>query len=226
VQARASPSPDLAAFYRAKPASYFSGARRDFVDRLPADAQAAVLEVGCGTGATGALARARGRAGHYVGIELDERAAREARQVLSEVLTGDIERLALPWRPGSFDALILSEVLEHLLAPWAALERLAALVRSGGLVLASSPNVAHWRVVRELLTGRFDLADSGVFDRTHLRWFTPSTFRAMFENAGFEVVRVTPVVPFSRRTRLISALTGGKLDHLFMSQICLQGMKR
>ena len=149
-----------------------------------------------------------------------------ARQVLSEVLVGDVERLALPWAPASFDALILSEVLEHLVDPWATLERLGRLVRPGGLLLASSPNIAHWKVIRELIAGRFDLADQGVFDRTHLRWFTPSTFRALAEGAGFTVGRVGPVAPPGPRARLVSRLSFGRLDHLFMTQISIEARKR
>jgi 2-polyprenyl-3-methyl-5-hydroxy-6-metoxy-1,4-benzoquinol methylase len=161
-----------------------------------------------------------------VGVELVESAAAKAREVLTEVIVGDIERLEPKWRPAAFDALILSEVLEHLVEPHATLERLSRFVRPGGLVLASSPNVAHWRVVRELVMGRFDLADQGVFDRTHLRWFTPNSFARLFRQAGFQVDRVGPVTPFSRRVELLSKASGGALDHLFMTQIALVGFKR
>jgi SAM-dependent methyltransferase len=216
----------LARFYKTKQASYFSGARRDFVDRLPRDPTARILEIGCGTGATGALALASGRAGRYAGIELFEGAARQAEQVLQQVLIGDVEKIELPWAPCSFDALILSEVLEHLIEPWAVLARLRPFIRPDGIVLASSPNIAHWRVVRELALGRFDLADQGVFDRTHMRWFTPRTFAAMFERAGYSVVRVDPVTPFSPRTAALSQLTHGRYDHLFMAQICIEARRR
>ncbi len=217
---------DTARAYETKAHRYFANPRVDFVERLPHDDTARILEVGCGTGATGVLAMARGRAGHYAGIELFPAAAEEAREVLSEVVVGDIERIELPWQPAAFDALILSEVLEHLVDPWAALEKLARVVRPGGLVLASSPNVAHWRVVRELALGRFQLADQGVFDRTHMRWFTPESYAEMFERAGFMVYEVAPVTPFSDRTRIISHLTGGRFDHLFMTQISIEAVRR
>lgn len=216
----------LARFYAGKQQSYFNGARADFVARLPLDPTARILEVGCGTGATGALARCRGRASHYTGVELFEGAAEQARHLLDEVLVGDVEKLAFPWQPCAFDALILSEVLEHLVEPWAVLERLRPFLRPGAMVLASSPNISHWRVVRELAQGRFHLADQGVFDRTHMRWFTPDTFASMFERAGYEVLNVDPVTPFSERTRLISRLTHGRWDHLFMTQICLEARRR
>ena len=135
------------ATYAGKDASYFDRARADLVARLPRDPSAAILEIGCGTGATGALALATGRCGHYSGVELFETAAAEARGVLSEVLTGDVERLDPPWQPAVFDALILSDVLEHLIEPGRLLHRLVPFIRPGGIVLASSPNIAHWRVI-------------------------------------------------------------------------------
>jgi 2-polyprenyl-3-methyl-5-hydroxy-6-metoxy-1,4-benzoquinol methylase len=216
----------FSAFYATKSAGYFSNARADFVDRLPHDPTAAILEVGCGTGATGALALSEGRCGRYVGIELFEAAADEAREVLSEVVTGNVEAMDFTWQPASFDALILSEVLEHLVEPRRVLKNLAPFIRPGGLVLASSPNISHWRVIRELIMGRFEMADQGVFDRTHLRWFTPSTFVAMFEDAGFRVDETGPVTAFSPRTELISRLTNGRFDHLFMTQIAVVATKR
>ena len=81
-------------FYAVKPASYFSMVRADFVDRLPRDTSAQILEVGCGTGATGALALSEGCCGRYVGVELFEAAAEQARDVLSDVVVGNVETLA------------------------------------------------------------------------------------------------------------------------------------
>ncbi len=216
----------LARFYQTKKASYFSGARADLIARLPQDPTARILEIGCGTGATGALALARGRAVSYTGVELFENAAAEARPLLSEVIVGDVEQLEFNWAPCSFDALIMSEVLEHLVEPWTVLKRLRPFIRPGATVLASSPNISHWRVIRELAHGRFRLADQGVFDRTHMRWFTPESYAAMFEQAGYDVVSVAPVTPFSARTQLISRLTDGRYDHLFMAQICLEARRR
>lgn len=213
-------------FYAAKVPGYFSGGRADFVARLPVNADGVILEVGCGSGETGALAIAAGKARYYAGVELSREAAEKASGRLSEVVVGDVEELDLPWAAEHFDAVILSEVLEHLVDPWSVVNRVVRLVKPGGLVLASSPNIAHWRVVRELFLGRFELADAGVFDRTHMRWFTPSSFGEMFERGGVEVMDVGPVTPFAARTRLLSALSGGWLDHLFMTQIRLEGRRR
>lgn len=222
----ASATDAFSVFYAVKPASYFSNARADFVDRLPRDGTAEILEIGCGNGATGALALSEGCCRRYVGVELFERAADEARDVLSEVITGNVETLTFDWQPATFDAIILSEVLEHLVEPGQVLQKLSRYVRPGGMLLASSPNISHWRVIRELIMGRFNLADRGVFDRTHLRWFTPQSFADMVESAGFIVDEVGPVTPFSTRAEVISKLTGGRFDHLFMTQIAVVATKR
>jgi 2-polyprenyl-3-methyl-5-hydroxy-6-metoxy-1,4-benzoquinol methylase len=217
---------NFSGFYAVKPASYFSNARADFVDRLPHDPTAQILEVGCGNGATGALALSEGCCGRYVGVELFEKVADEAREVLSDVITGNVETLNFDWQPATFDALIMSEVLEHLIEPGDTLKKLSRFVRPGGLLLASSPNISHWRVIGELIMGRFNLADQGVFDRTHMRWFTPDTFADMAEAAGFNIEEIGPVTAFSPRTELISRLTGGRFDHLFMTQIAMIAKKR
>jgi SAM-dependent methyltransferase len=229
IVAEAGPLPETrvaALDYAGKPDTYFAGARRDFVKRLPTDPDARILEIGCGSGDTAALAIADGKAGYYAGVELFPAAADAARNIMNEVVVGDVERVALPWPAESFDAAILSEVLEHLQDPWSVVRRVAGLLRPGGLVLASSPNIAHWRMLAEIARGRFDLADSGPFDRTHLRWFTPSTFARMFEEAGFEIEHIGPVTPFAARTRALCWLAGGRLDHLFMRQIAVVASRR
>lgn len=221
-----SPVNSLAAAYRGKNQRYFQGARDDMVAQLPFDPLASVLEIGCGSGETGALALEKGRANRYVGVELMEEPARVAAKRLTQVIVGDIEQLPLDFKPAEFDGLIMSEVLEHLREPEAVLQRLHRFLRPEGMVLASSPNIAHWKVLRELIAGRFPQEEKGVFDRTHLRWFTPDSFAAMFERSGFRVVSLQPVRRFSARQRMISKLFQGHADHLLMTQISLVAMRR
>ena len=212
--------------YADKSGGYFANARHDIVARLRTGGDSAVLELGCGEGGTGEAALAAGKAGRYVGIELNPAAARVARERLSEVLEGDVESLDLAAFEGRFDALIISEVLEHLTDPWRVLRDLARCVRAGGQVFASSPNVSHWKVVRSLLLGRFEYQESGVMDQTHLRWFTPASYRSLFEQAGLEVVSLEPLTPNSGRTRMINRLSGNRFRHLFMTQIMVEAVRR
>lgn len=181
--------------YHAKDKYYFAGARCDYVSELPSDANARILEIGCGKGDTGALALSEGKCARYCAVEVYGPAAEIARGKITEVITGDVENVKLPWLSQSFDALILSEVLEHLVDPWAVLRKLRPLMKPGALVFASTPNISHYNVVVMLLRGQWRLFDKGVMDRTHLRWFTPQTFWEMFESCGYRVHQVRPVSP-------------------------------
>jgi 2-polyprenyl-3-methyl-5-hydroxy-6-metoxy-1,4-benzoquinol methylase len=211
--------------YKDKPASYFANARHDIVKLAATDTASAVLELGCGSGGTGRAMMAAGKAGRYVGIELSDEAAAVAAEHLSQVLVGDVEALDLESLAGQFDALIISEVLEHLRDPWTTLSRLVRCLKPGGGVFASSPNISHWMVIRDLLGGRFGYDESGVMDRTHLRWFTPTSYRQMFEAAGVTVDSVGPLVAPGWKARLIGQVSGGRLDHLFTAQIMVVGRR-
>lgn len=194
----------LADAYVDKAASYFEGARADYVSALPKGPTARIIELGCGAGGTGRLALERGKAGYYLGIEAFEPMAARARTVLSRVVVGDIERMELPSDVGLFDALILSEVLEHLASPEQALAKLARTLKPGAMVFASSPNISHWRNIINLIQGRFDYEKSGMMDYTHLKWFTPASFRRLFEDAGFDVTTVEPLNPVRRSVSLLT----------------------
>jgi len=208
--------------YILKAPMYFDGARYDYVGALPVNPEAKILEIGCSNGATGALALSRGKCGVYCGVEISDRAAEIARQRITSVVQGDIEKIDLPWEPDTFDVLVLSEVLEHLVDPWTTLRKLRRAVKSGALVFASSPNVCQYRVLAMLLRGDWTLTDFGVMDRTHLRWFTPNTYAAMFASSGYVVDSVGELVPLGVMARLVNRATLGHLRHLFVRQIDLR----
>jgi 2-polyprenyl-3-methyl-5-hydroxy-6-metoxy-1,4-benzoquinol methylase len=211
--------------YSIKDATYFSAPRSDIVAVLPVRRGARILEIGCGTGATGKLALAGGKAEDYVGIEIDPASAEAAGSVLTKVVLGNVEALDL--EPlGMFDVLIMSEVLEHLTDPWSTLKRAGRQVRSDGLLYCSSPNVASKTVIANLLKGRFAYEDSGIFDRTHIRWFTPDSFCQMVEAADFRVNSCQPIAKISRKWQVLHGLTGGRFRHLSMTQIFVIAQKR
>lgn len=142
-----------------------------------------VLDVGCAGGHLAARLRAAGR--EVVGVELDAGPAR-ARGL--DVVEGSIDDPALRARlPDGLDAVVCADVLEHLPDPAQTLRFLTTLLRPGGAAIVSLPNAAHWTMRRELARGRFPQADHGLFDRTHLRWFTRAGARELLAGAGLTV---------------------------------------
>jgi hypothetical protein len=91
-------------------------------------------------------------------------------------------------------AVIFADVLEHLVDPWSTLRQALAYVKPGGSVVISLPNIANYGVRLNLLKGEFRYQDFGIYDRTHLRFFTRETFQELVAGAGLRVVewRYTP----------------------------------
>jgi len=155
-----------------------------------------VLDAGCATGAVGAALR-RDLGAEVVGLEVDAQYAAEAAGRLDAVHVGDLEVLLadedLVQRLGLFDVVIAADVLEHLRDPWTALARLAAMLEPGGAAVVSLPNVRHWSTFWAL--GRWGVwprEPAGIFDATHVRWFTLADALALVEGVGLAVIEVSP----------------------------------
>lgn len=206
--------------------NYFSGARKDWVDQLPHNPHARILEIGCANGDTGALVKEQEKCAYYAGIELVKHAATDAEKKLDEVICGDVESMIFPWPEKYFSVLIISEVLEHLVDPARVLSNLFPLLAPNALVFSSSPNVSHYSVINMLLKGQWIVESKGIMDKTHLRWFTPDSYRNMFQNAGFEVTYVGRIGKPGVKSMVINSLTLGKFDYLFWKQIDLKAIKK
>jgi SAM-dependent methyltransferase len=211
--------------YSTKPERYFSGARVNFINELPLNASAHLLEIGCGNGDTAAYALATGKCTFACGVELCDEPAEIARQKLQAVHIGDIEHLDLPYPDQYFDVLVMSEVIEHLRDPWAVLRKLRIFLKPGAVVLSGSPNVAHHSVLRMLLHGRWDYAPVGIMDRTHLRWFTPQTYAQLFIDSGFKVLSCGPADPLRKKASAFNFVTARRLQHLLHPQIYLKAIR-
>ena len=153
-----------------------------------------VLDLGC---ATGYLAEALREQGCRVsGVEYDERAAEKARPFLDRLVVGDLtDPATLEQLAGqTFDVLVFGDVLEHLADPEEVLGRSLALLAPGGSVVISIPHVGHGSLRLALLQGRWDYRDTGLLDRTHIRFFTRETLLAMLRRAGLVAVDLRATV--------------------------------
>lgn len=152
-----------------------------------------VLDVGCFCGAVGERLKARYPGVRVVGVEPLEQAANEARRVLDCVLAGKLEEVDLAEAgvvAGSADVIVLADVLEHMYDPWRALQNLRGLLKPGGIVLASIPNIRNWVVLEQLIQGDFEYAETGTLDITHLRFFTLNGVRRLFGETGYRLDQI------------------------------------
>ncbi len=145
-----------------------------------------VLDVGCGCGSNLSLLRQRGH--EVTGITLSEAEARIVRAKGLSCDVWDITSETLPFPAQSFDVLLFCHVLEHVAWPEVVLRRFTQLLKPKGKVYVALPNAMQFSQRWQFLLGRFRYAETGIMDRTHLRFFDFSSARHLLESAGLEVV--------------------------------------
>ncbi len=156
---------------------------------------ARVLDVGCHTGILGEALRIRKQC-VVTGIDNDSNALEAAEQRLNSTALVDLEKpgwtidLIRSGKTG-FDVLLFGDVIEHTRDPLAILKEARTLLTSNGQAIISLPNIANLRIRLGLLRGKFDYADSGILDKTHIRFFTLKSARELVREAGYQIVNET-----------------------------------
>ncbi len=182
-------SPDYQLFWRKwkiRP-EYSFYARQELLDMIPWHQEKfAILEAGCACGSTLMHLRHRYPLADLYGIELDEHAAKIA-SLFGQIYNIDLETLSNPeWRD-KFDVIIMGDILEHIRDPWQTLANLYTILKTGGRIVISVPNIMHISIFNRLLQGIWEYESEGILDSTHLRFFTQRTITTMLEEKGFHV---------------------------------------
>lgn len=198
--------------------------RPDMLAFIPVDA-ASILDVGCATGRFGESLRTARPAAVLYGIDptlLDPGSsapyARRTTGFFPEDLPEGIR----------YDCIVFNDVLEHMPDPWAALDATRDLLTPGGCVVASMPNVRHLTVVLPLVTkGQWRYDDSGILDRTHLRFFTKRSMCELFESSGYEIVQMAPLwISKPKSLGRVDRLVGGRITEFIAHQYAIVARAR
>jgi len=152
-----------------------------------------VLDIGCSQGYLGCALKAFGM--EVYGVEPSAQAATVAGTRMDRVYNCTLAAFLTVHAPhmSKFDYLIFGDVLEHLIDPEATLVQCHQLLLPDGAVIASIPNIAHVATRLMLLQGRWDYADFGLMDRTHLRFFTRKTMVDLFTRSSYRIVSIDRV---------------------------------
>ena len=211
--------------YEDKDDSYFAFVRKDIEPLLPARSER-VLEIGCGGGGTLAWLKATGRAGWVAGIELFAEAADVARPRVDELHQGDVDQHINRFSPASLDLILCLDVLEHLVDPWDTLKRLQSLLRPGGQLIASLPNIRHHSVIMPLLlSGKWRYETAGIMDRTHLRFFSRATAIDLLQHAGLQLSGERSTYAWGSLDKWKDLASFGLLREFFSFQYLLSARK-
>ncbi len=174
--------------------TYYEQANPDLLYRIPVTANS-ILEIGCGSGGLGKAYKGINPTSTYIGVEVMPAPASEARKVLDHVIEADINRefnIKLPDTISQVDCLVFGDVLEHLVNPHAVVSALLPLLKDQGQLIACIPNAQHWTVIANLLSGHWPQEEQGIFDKTHLRWFTLNSIRKLMQDNNLIIQDITP----------------------------------
>jgi 2-polyprenyl-3-methyl-5-hydroxy-6-metoxy-1,4-benzoquinol methylase len=198
---------------------YYASDRSCFLDWVGGN-HARVLDVGCGAGANAAWFRRHG-AREIVGVELDPASADRSSAVFDQVICQPIEA-AVDTLEGSFDLIVCADVLEHLVDPWSVVRELGRFATAETCLAISMPNIRFLPAVVRIAFGRgFAYEERGIFDSTHLRFFTRRDAALMLRRGGW-VPQRWGAPPFGRLgslRRLAQRSTRGRSDEWLAGQM-------
>ena len=189
------------------------------IDRLstamvPKNSQ--VLELGCATGFMSQYFRQRLHC-QVIGVDINP--------AVKPDICGDLNS-ATTWAKINkfkpFDVVFASSILEHLPQPEILLQLIKSVLKPNGILIITTPNVAHWSLRLKLLRGHWDYEDYGLLDRTHLRFFTYFSFQKLISSAGFKIkaVKIDPAGGFKYLNWLFKYF-----PNLYAHQICIKAQK-
>jgi 2-polyprenyl-3-methyl-5-hydroxy-6-metoxy-1,4-benzoquinol methylase len=200
--------------------TYYHFVRSEIRPLLPKTASR-ILDVGAASGATLGWLKTIYPSARTTGLELNPELTDELKRNADVAIIGDIDD-QLP-QLGTFDLILFLDVLEHIADPDRTLRSARKLLRQGGRVIVSVPNIAHLSVLVPLLRRRFDYQHAGILDRTHLRFFVESTAVKLLNDANLVVTQGLVSGLQGRKSALLDRLSLGLLRHYLTKQYIMVG---
>ncbi len=144
-----------------------------------------ILDIGCSSGKLGAALKKEKKV-HIIGVDIDKDDVELAKKNLDDAFLGNIETDDFS-KYGTFDYVIMADVVEHLVDPVAALQKVRKLLNKNGKFVFSIPNMANVTTRLELLKGHFMYKDFGLLDRTHIHFYDQTEVGRVLNAGGFKV---------------------------------------
>jgi 2-polyprenyl-3-methyl-5-hydroxy-6-metoxy-1,4-benzoquinol methylase len=206
-------------YYAQKDPNYFAFSRREILPFLPAKFSR-IFELGCGDGSTLRMVKSDFDTEFCAGLDIDKKSVEIARRHIDLAVCDNIEETELPDAIRDIDVILCLDVLEHLVDPWRTMRKLHERLSPRGVIIASIPNIRYFRASLPLvLTGRWELQDSGTLDRTHLRFFVKKTAVELMTCTGLHLHEVRPTgLEKGRKARLANLLTFGAFEDFLALQ--------
>ncbi len=181
--------------YESKNKLYFSNPRIDLINLIPKNKDNKVLEIGAGACDTLVEIKNLNFAAEVVGVELmNLENSQQGNSLIDRLIIGNIENIELDLPENYFDVIICGDVLEHLVDPWATLNKLHKYLKPSGVIIISVPNIREYHILYKILVLRdFRYSSYGILDRTHLRFFCKKNIINLLDKSLYRIVSVTSI---------------------------------
>ncbi len=186
-----------------------------------------VLEIGVGSGRLANLLSIRKKCRVYC-VEKESVMAGIAKNKCAEMLKLDIETEELPYGNGAFDCIVLGNVLEHMKNPTKILTDLKKYLSDDGFLIYSVPNIVNWHSRMTIFFGKFEYAENGVFDKTHLHFYNYNSAKKLAQDAGYRItwLDVTPsIYLFKEKLNFLWYGLAKLRKNLFADEFIIQARK-
>lgn len=163
-----------------------------------------------------------------VGVEKNEEAVLKAQKRGLLMVLGDIEEEIVQeeiLKLGQFDLIFSLALIEHLKDPGRVLKQWQKFLKKEGILIISTSNIAHWSARLKILSGKFEYQDYGIFDNTHLKFFTTETFKKLVSDSGY-MIKYFSVDPVGGGFPKISKFLAKFFPNLFAYQMVIKGVKK
>ena len=180
--------------YKNKPSDYFSHARLDMISFIPVNSNNRILEIGAAGGDTLLEIKRRNLAKEVMGVELmSVPNSNQNSPDIEKFIVGNVEQMELPFQEEYFDVVICGDVFEHLMDPWKLVEKISRLLKKGGVLITSIPNIRIKSALLKIyVKGDFRYTKDGIFDKTHIRFFCKKNMAELLTKStdNMEIVNI------------------------------------
>jgi 2-polyprenyl-3-methyl-5-hydroxy-6-metoxy-1,4-benzoquinol methylase len=166
---------------------YYAGLNNKLLANIP-PFKRKVLELGCAAGRLGEKYKSENPHTEWHGIDISMSALSEANQVLDATYLINLDQdydLSRILSQRDFDAIVIGDLIEHLVNPEPLLESLHQITTSDAELICCIPNMSNAEVIQRMLCGDLSYDDMGLLDKTHLRFYSPSSAIKLLLDSGW-----------------------------------------
>jgi SAM-dependent methyltransferase len=201
--------------------TYYDHVRREIQPLLP-ESVSRVLDIGAGSGATLQWLKTIFPRAETTGVEVNAGLHDKLKQRADVAIISDVNSCFS--QLGTYDLILLLDVLEHLVDSAGTLKRISSYLSPGGSVIVSVPNIAHFSVSIPLLLKRqFPYSDAGILDSTHLRFFVEESAVGLLNSSNLLVTKGIASGLSGPKSNLIDHISLGLLRHHLTKQYIMLG---